>query len=156
MVCTYLRQRDDTMKLRLYKDKFVYFTTKGNKYTFPCLSNVIGSIASNGLPEDNTVYMHQYSDFRDSRPDNILYFCSNAVFNISMLKNKRYTIRSGLLKFRTLYDSYSGYAIWNDSRPLEFYQITRGDRIAKEYFEQLCTDTELSNFILSFKDIITY
>jgi len=144
------------MKLRLFKDKYIYFTTKGHKQIFPCLSNVIGYIPSNGLPTDNTVYMRQYSDFRDSKPDNILHFCSNAVFDITILKNKRYSIRSGLLKFRTLYDSYSGYAIWNDCRPLEFYQITRGDRIAKEYFEQLCTDRELSEFILNLKDIITY
>lgn len=144
------------MNLRRYKDPFIYYYNKDISGIFNSIGEIMKEYCTKGLPYDNTVYMNQYSDFRESEPNNILYFVKNAKFFVKKLNKNKLTITNGILYFRTLYDPTTGFAIWYNERPLEFHYKHIGDRIAKEYFSDICTDRELAKFILSLNEYILY
>ena len=157
------------MKLRYYKDPYVYFYILGI-FGLNGLIPVIGLDGDNNhftnLKQsimyiiDNTpkydyiksriidndgmliIVMEQNSDNRDSTKNNILYYCESAIFKF----NDKLELKESVFNFRKTIDPSLSYATYYSDTNLFLY----GDpdvNIAR-FLQEDCLDKELANFLL--------
>lgn len=164
------------MKLRYFKDPYVYFYILGifgsNDLTiinglsvdnnkFSTLKDCISFISNNEsiknqikskCDDDNRliIVMEQLDDRRDSSKNCILHYCESAIFKFDKLLN----LKEIIFDFRKYIEPTMDYATYDIETNLFIYNNNKINLV--EFLQNDCLDKELAHYLLYENNIFKY